>query len=74
MTTKTDNVATHNKILETRISRSGKQVVSSDEREKEIEESEPTPPKKEVIEEVENEGLYVALPPYKPPIHSHKGV
>ncbi|XP_050914722.1 uncharacterized protein LOC127129611 [Lathyrus oleraceus] len=53
---------------------SGKDVVSSNEREKEVEASEPTPPEKEFVEEVEMETPYVAPPPTNQPSHSYKGM
>lgn len=42
-----------------------KQIVLVRDREIEVEENVPTPSKKEVVEEVENEIPYVAPPPYK---------
>lgn len=48
--------------------RIGKKVVGSNEWEKEVDESEPTTPEKEVVEEVEKEAPYEAPSPYKPPM------
>lgn len=48
--------------------RSSKKVEDSSGKNKEIKESEPTPPKKEVFKEEEKDGPYVSPPLYKPPI------
>ncbi|XP_050908939.1 uncharacterized protein LOC127122684 [Lathyrus oleraceus] len=99
LTTRIDDVYTHNKKLETQISQvaqqkastsipfgsfprqpeqnpkghlsasithSGKCVGNSSEREEEVEDSVPTPPKNEFIEDVEKEAPNVSHPPYKP--------